>query len=93
MAGPSEIGIGVAQVLSSGSGPNPFPLSFRGQSVAEGAEIVVAVLDECADADISLESVELDPELYLALAGRHFGSVTLIENAELQCEVRFIRAS
>jgi len=83
----------VAKVLSSQSDPNPLHLSFRGESVSEAAEIVLAVLHGCADADIQLELVELDGELFRQVtADAHLG-VPVAKSDTLQSEARFTRPS
>ena len=91
MAGAREIGIGVARALSLESGPNPFPLTFKGETVTEAADIVSAVLRECEDAGIKLAAVELNPELFQQVRGQSGTAFRLIENASLICEARFLR--
>lgn len=93
MAGAREIGLGVAKVLSSQSGPNPFSLSFRGESVSEAAEIVLAVLHECADAAIQLELVELDAELFQQTTADGDLGLPVAKSDSLQSEARFTRSS
>ncbi len=63
MAAAQEIGIGMASLLAMDAGPEPLPLSFRGQTLDEAGEIVLAILAECKDAQISLNRVEGDPHL------------------------------
>ena len=91
MAGAREIGIGIARALSLKSGPNPLPLSFRGQSIIEAAEIVRAVLRECEDAGIKLSAVELEPDLYHQFRGHVGTSFNLVENSALSGEAQFFK--
>ena len=70
MAGPREIALGVAAVLGSEHGPNPVPLTFRGQSLQDAADLVQLIMAECGDAGILLEGLELDPELFSVLEGK-----------------------
>jgi hypothetical protein len=89
MAGSKEIGIGVASVLATGLGPDPFPLSFRGQSIEEAGRIVLHILTECRDAGITLKRVELDADLFREIA--HEVDVPVRSSADLSGEVRFFR--
>lgn len=93
MAGYREMGLGVAMALAYHKAPEPFPLSFRGQDIDEGARILMAVLDECHEAGIGLTRVEVDPELYDAVAHRVTSGVSIAKNGDLRCEVRFFRRS
>ncbi len=92
MAGAREIGIGIARVLGLESGPNPFPLSFKGETVAEAAEIVSAILRECEDAGIQIREVRLDAELFEQVRGRTGTSFKLVRDSSLTCEVLFVRS-
>lgn len=69
MAGPHEIAIGIASVLGKPSLPNPLTISFRGQSLESASEVVRAIMQECSDAAIDIELIEMDPELYRHMAG------------------------
>lgn len=93
MTGAREIGVGIARALSHDRAPNPFPLSFTGETVKEAADIVSAILRECEDAGIKLEEVKLDAELFERVRGQSGGtSFRLVCDATLNCEVRFIRS-
>lgn len=91
MAGAKEIGIGVAKAIASSSLPDPFPLTFRGETASEAAAIILAIITECEDADIRLKAVELDPELFRAVIADGSPQIPVYANEELRCEARFIR--
>lgn len=91
MAGAREIGIGIARALSLDSGPNPFALSFKGETVAEAAEIVSSILRECEDAAIQLEEIRLDPELFDQVRGQSGTTFSLVKDGSLACEALFVR--
>lgn len=90
MAGGEEIGIGVATLLASQHGPDPLPLSFRGQSLEEAGSIILHILAECRDAGIAIARVELDPDLFRQIGEDVHVPVRPIE--DLVGEVRFYRA-
>ena len=45
-------------------------ISFRGQSLASAAEVVRAIVSECADAGIGIEKIELDADLHRHMIGQ-----------------------
>lgn len=92
MVGAREIGIGIARALSLDSAPKPFPLSFKGETVAEAAEIVSSILRECEDAGIQIKEVRLDAELFEQVRGQSGTSFNLVEDSSLTCEVLFVRS-
>ncbi|NTZ42884.1 hypothetical protein G7A66_07240 [Altererythrobacter sp. SALINAS58] len=91
MAGQKETAIGIATALASEHSPNPFPLSFRGQSLQEAADLVQLVVAECGDAGIKLARLELDPELFEVLEQRLI--VPVRPDYRLQGSVRIFRFS
>lgn len=91
MADYREVGIGVASALRSVHGANPFPMAFRGQSLPEAARIVTAILDECAAAEIRLEKVELDAELFDALPERIKSDERIVSNTTLPGQMLIFR--
>ena len=91
MAGSKEIGIGVASILAAGLGQDPFPLSFRDQSLEEASRIVLSILRECRDADIAVKRVELDSDLFREIA--HEVDVPVRSSADLNGAARFYRKS
>ncbi len=93
MADFREVGIGVASALASKIARNPFPMAFKGQSLAEAGRIIMAILDECAAADVQIEKVELDPELCNHLLAEQGPDNRLVSNDELQGEVLIFRAA
>jgi hypothetical protein len=62
MANAKEVALGIASALGSEHSPEPLPINFRGQALPEAAAIVIAILQECRDADIALNRVVMDPE-------------------------------
>lgn len=91
MGGAREIGIGIARALSLEGGPNPLPLSFKGEPVTEAAAIVASILRECDDAGIRLEEVRLDAELFDEVRGQNGTGFRLTKDTSLSCEVLFFR--
>lgn len=91
VAGYKEVGIGIASALASPHAPNPFSMTLRDQDLPEAARIVLAVLDECRAAEIKLEKVELDPELYAEVRAHLATAESIARNPDLQCEVRFFK--
>lgn len=61
MAGIAEMALGIASVLRWGSAPNPLPVDFKGYSPDDGAEFLRHLADECADADIPIKEIRVDP--------------------------------
>lgn len=92
MVGAREIGIGITRALSLENSPNPFPLSFTGETLTEAAAIVVAILRECEDAGIQLDEVRIDPELFEEVRGQNGTSFSLAKDNSLTCEALFFRS-
>jgi hypothetical protein len=89
MAEVKEMGLAIAAALASEHGPNPMPVSFRGQTLSEAGAIILAVLRECRDAEVKLARLEVDPDLFKEI---ELGvDVPLQSSAELNGEVRFWR--
>ena len=89
MAGPREIALGIATVLGKPGLPNPMTVSFRGQSLNEGAYIVRAIITECDDAGIRVAKVEADTELHQTLIAQGYDSaVPLLASDDLVGEIR-----
>ena len=89
MAGPREIALGIASVLGKPGLPDPMTISFRGQSLDEGAYIVRAIITECEDAGVRVSKVEADIELHENLmAGGYDGAVPLVACDDLVGEIR-----
>lgn len=93
MAGTREIALGIASVLGSEHVPQPFPLSFRGQSLEEAATIILLIATECYDANVALNLVELDPDLYREVRSRASVDLPIRSNSALQGEARFWRTA
>lgn len=99
MATLSEIALGIATVLQSAAEPEPFPVTLRGQSLEDGAFLLKAIIRECRDADIHLQKVEADPELWRHMrdhSSSDFASymdVPIQNAADLHAELRFFRRS
>ncbi len=70
MANAKEVALGITSVLGSTRSPDPLPITFRGQALPEAAAIVIAIVHECRDADIALNRVVVDPELYQEVRSR-----------------------
>jgi hypothetical protein len=62
--GLTEMAIGIASVLAGDNAPDPLPVQLRGQTIDQAAYFVRAVIRECADADIHLSKVVVDPDLH-----------------------------
>ena len=89
MAGPREIALGIASVLGKPGLPNPLTISFRGQTLDDGADIVRTITTECEDAGIAVTKIEADTELHQNLiAGGYVGAVPLVACDDLVGEVR-----
>ena len=96
MAGPHEIALGIASILGKPGLPNPMSISFRGQSLESAAEVVRAIVSECADASIGIEKIELDGDLHRHMIGQrdHTNAVPLEACDNLVGEIRlFARQS
>ncbi len=90
MVSAKETALGIAAVLGSDQGPNPLPITFRGQSLQEAADLVQLVIAECGDAGIPLDKLELDPEFFEVLVGRL--ELPLRPDVRLQGCVKFYRS-
>ncbi len=90
MASVEEMAIGIATLLASEHAPNPVPLTFRGQSLEEAADLVLLATAECGDAGIPLQRLELDPELFAVLEHKLF--IPMRPDPTLEGGVRFYRA-
>lgn len=90
MASAKEAAIGIATLLASEHAPNPVPLTFRGQSLEEAADLVLLITAECEDAGIPLQRLELDPELFVVL--EHQLIIPMRPDPNLEGGVRFFRA-
>ena len=89
MAGTHEIAIGIASVLGKPGLPNPMTISFRGQSLDEGAYVVRAIITECEDAGIRVAKVEADVELHENLIAQGYGGpVPVLACDDLVGEIR-----
>lgn len=83
MAGLHEIALGIAGILQHSPTPEPLPITFRGQTLEDGADLVLRIVSECQDADIPLSHVALDPALWGFLqAGDHQAGVLLVSDSE-----------
>ena len=92
MASSKEVALGIASALGSEHCRDPFPMSFRGQTLSDAAQIIIWILEECRDADIPLARVALDPALRREIDDRALGlDVQLLSDAKLNGEVRFYR--
>ena len=91
MAGTREIALGIASALGSEHAPQPFPLSFQGQSLEEAATIILLIATDCLDANVPLELIELDPDLYGEVRSRASVELPIRSNGDLQGEARFWR--
>ena len=92
MAGTNEVALGIAGVLGSEACPVPLPISFRGQTLADAGSIVIAILSECADANIPLTRVLMDAELHGEVEKRAPPSkFEIISNPDMDREVQFFR--
>ena len=89
MVGPKEIGLGIAAVLGSQHGPNPLPPSFKGQTLSEAGDIILAVLRECRDAGVAIARLEVDPDLFQMI--ERGVDVPLRAASELNGEAQFWR--
>lgn len=89
MAGARETALGIAAVLGSEHAPNPVPVTFGGQSLQEAAEFVQLITAECGDACISLDRLELDPELFKVLEGKLL--LSMHPDPRLEGSVQFYR--
>ncbi len=92
MAGLQEIALGIASVLQHSPTPEPLPITFRGQTLEDGADLVLRIVAECQDADIPLSQVALDPALWGFLqAGGHQASALIVADPKLSGEALFFR--
>ena len=92
MAELQEIALGIAGVLQHSPLPEPLPITFRGQTLGDGADVVLRIVAECMDADISLSHVALDPALWGFLqANRQPMAVPLVSALQLSGEALFYR--
>ena len=93
MPGPHEIAIGIASVLGKPGLPNPMTITFRGQSLESAADIVRAIVSECADASIRIQKIELDADLHRHLIEHGYSAtVHLVPQARLVGEIRVFAA-
>ena len=89
MAGPKEIALGIASVLGKPGLPDPMTISFRGQTLDEGTQIVRAIITECEDAGIRVAKVEADVDLHKNLMAEGYeGAVPLLACVDLLGEIR-----
>ena len=93
MAGAKEIGLGIASALGSEHAPDPFPMSFRGQTLEEAGNIVVAIISECVDAGIALDRIEMDEQLAQEVQSRGVGGAAILPNPDLPHHLRIYRGS
>ena len=69
--------------------PNPLTISFRGQTLDDGADILRAIITECDDAGIPVSKIEADTDLQQNLvAGGYVGTVRLVACDELAGEIK-----
>jgi hypothetical protein len=92
MAGSKEVALGVASVLASPNAPDPFPLSFCGQTLSDAADIVLAIIRECEDAGSPIGRIEMDPDLFEEVKPRTGAEPPITSNASLVREGRFYKA-
>jgi hypothetical protein len=93
MAGLEEMAIGIATVLQMSTTPEPLPMELRHQTLENGAHLVRTVIDECVDAAIPLNKVQIDRELFEHM-GRHPEIAgVLIEPSGATAELRFFRSA
>lgn len=89
MAGPKEIALGIASVLGKPGLPDPMTISFRGQTLDEGAHIVRAIITECEDAGLRVTKVETDVELHRNMIAQGYGgAVPILACHDLSGEIR-----
>lgn len=94
MAGLQEIALGIAGILQHSPTTEPLPTTFRGQTLEEGADLVLRIISECQDAGIEVPHIALDPALWGFLqAGNHQMTVPLVPNPGLSGEALFYRYS
>lgn len=98
MAELREIAIGLATVLMSSKEPEPFPVTLKGQSLADAALLLRATIRECADAGVALCKVEVPPELSRHLRDSHlpdcsYLGVDITARNDNVCELVFYRES
>lgn len=67
MANLREVALGIVQVLGGSSTPEPLPITFRGQSIDEAAELLRYIAEEADDAHVPLLRVTMDPVLFSAI--------------------------
>ena len=92
MANYKEAGLGIASAIASERSPDPLPILLKGQELPEAAKIVLAVIEECEQAGISLARVDMDPELYSEVQPHLPPSVKAMSDADLRSEVRFFKS-
>ena len=66
-----EVALGIATVLGLGGRPEPFPVVFKGYSLADAALLLRSVLRECSEANIKLSRVQVPTELLRNLRDGH----------------------
>ncbi len=94
MAGHQEIALGIAGILQRSPMPEPLPVTFRGQTLEDGADLVLRIIAECQDAGIALSHVALDPALWGFLqAGDCPAAVLLVSDLQLSGVALFFRYS
>lgn len=94
MAGIQEIALGIASVLQHSPTPEPLPITYRGQTLEDGADLVLRIVAECQNAGIALSHIALDPALWGFLqAGECPFGVLLVPDPQLIGEALFFRYS
>lgn len=71
MAEMGEVALGMATVMGLGGRPKPFPVMFRGYSLADASLLLRSVLRECSEANIKLSRVEVPTALLRNLRDGH----------------------
>lgn len=98
MAEIREIALGIATVITSSNEPEPFPVILKGQSLPDAALLIRAVINECADAGLTLQKVEVGIELLHHLRDGHLPErscrgVQIVGVDELSTQLLFYRQS
>lgn len=69
MAGMKEMALGIASALRGGMGPNPLPVELWGYAPEDAAQLLTLIIDECADAGITLHEIRVDATIVHQLTG------------------------
>jgi hypothetical protein len=92
MANLREIAIGIAQVLSSTSEPEPLEVQLPGESPENVGYLLEFIVNECVDAGIKLSKVSVSPEfLELAASLTRMNGVLLVTDHGLRSAIALHR--